>query len=75
MIECHVDGVASWWNGKLMKWQVYEIACRQNGNLMIRKVDEMATWWSDKLMKLHVGEMVSSWNASWQLVSWFSAGW
>ncbi len=35
-----------WWNGKLMKWQV----------------DEMASWWNGKLMKWHVDQMISWWN-------------
>jgi len=28
-MKCEVNALASWWNGKLMKW----------------KVDEMPNWW------------------------------
>ncbi len=43
--------MASWWNGKLMKWQVDEMASGQNGKLMKWKADVMASWWNGKLMK------------------------
>ncbi len=47
LVKWHGDVLSgkmmSWWNGKLMKWQV----------------DEMAGWWNGKLMKWQVDEMAS----------------
>ncbi len=42
--------MASWWNGKLMKWQVDEMAIWWN---------ELMKWLVDKLMKCHVDKMAS----------------
>ncbi len=44
--------MASWWNGKLMKWQVNEMASWWNGKLMKWQVDEMASWWNNNLQKM-----------------------
>ncbi len=45
--------MANWWNGKLMKWQVDEMAICINGVLMkwqvsekeIKELYEISSWW------------------------------
>ncbi len=56
--------MTSWWNGKLMQWQVGAMVSRWNGKLMKGKFDEMAIWWNEKFMKWQVDE-----NASWKTAS------
>ncbi len=60
--------MASWWNGKLMKWQVNEMASQRNAKSMKWQVDEMASWWNGKLIKWQVDEMASWWNG--KLIKW-----
>ncbi len=51
--------MASWWNGKLMKWQVDEFANWWNGKLMNLKIDEIVHYRKTHLMTFKVDKMVS----------------
>ncbi len=57
-----VNKMTGWWNDRLMKWQVDEMAgCQNAGWLNYRlskeQVDQMTGWWNDRLMNWQVAEM------------------
>jgi hypothetical protein len=56
------DEMASWWNGRLMKRQVDEMASWKwwNGMLIKWQVDEMASWLNVKQMKCQIDAL--SWH-------------
>jgi hypothetical protein len=75
--EVQVDEMTSWWNGKLIKWQVDKMASTNaswsNCILIKLQVDKMASWHNGKLAKWQVGEMASWRNgklANGQLEKW-----
>ncbi len=77
-MKWQVDEVASWWNDKLMKWLVDEMAVDEmaswwNGKLMKMQVNEMASWFNCNMMKLQVDEITNWWSTNWwngELVKW-----
>ncbi len=65
----------SWQNGKLMKWQIDEMANWWNGKLMKWQIDEMANWWNGKLKKLLVGKMANEQTFDWTSVDKMASTW
>ncbi len=66
--------MASWWNGKLMKWQAYKMSSWWNGKSVKEHIDEMSSCQNKNLMKWQVGKMASWQNgklASWQMAIWW----
>ncbi len=55
--------MASWQNGKLVKWQVgTSWLCLWYDKWAKWQVGKMTNWWNNKLVKWQVGEMNSWWN-------------
>ncbi len=73
--------MASWQNGKLMKWWVDKNASRQNDKLMKWWVDEMSSWQNGKLTKWQADKMERWWNGElkkWRahnMTSWHKGMW
>ncbi len=72
MLFNHVDEVASWWNGMLMKGRMSEckfdeMVSWQNGKSI--RVELIARKWNDKFIKYQIDEMIGLWNG-W-LIKWW----